>query len=59
MYAERIRTTYSEHAQILRAILRRKADQATMLLRVHIETSKAEVKKISLHKLFEMKAGRQ
>jgi DNA-binding GntR family transcriptional regulator len=58
MYAERIRTTYSEHAQILRAILRRKADQATMLLRAHIETSKSEVRKISLHKLFEMKTGR-
>lgn len=57
MYAERIRTTYSEHAQILRAILRRKADPATMLLRAHIETSKVEVRKISLHKLFEMKTG--
>jgi DNA-binding GntR family transcriptional regulator len=57
-YAERIRTTYSEHAQILRAILRRKADQATMLLRAHIETSKAEVRKISLHKLFEIRTGR-
>jgi DNA-binding GntR family transcriptional regulator len=57
MYAERIVTTYSEHAQILRAILRRKADQATMLLRAHIEASMAEVRKISLHKLFEMKAG--
>jgi DNA-binding GntR family transcriptional regulator len=58
MYTERIVTTYSEHAQILRAILRRKADQATMLLRAHIESSKAEVRKISLHKLFEMKSGR-
>ena len=58
MYAERIRTTYSEHAQILRAILRRKADQATMLLHAHIESSMVEVRKISLHKLFEMKAGR-
>jgi DNA-binding GntR family transcriptional regulator len=58
MYAERIATTYSEHAQILRAILRRKTDQAAMLLRAHIETSKAEVRKISLHKLFEMRTGR-
>ena len=58
MYAERIRTTYTEHAQILRSVLRRKAEQATLLLRAHIETSKAEVRKISLHKLFEAKTGR-
>ena len=48
---ERIRSTYSEHAQILRKILRRKADDAAMLLRTHIETSKAEVRKITLHRL--------
>jgi DNA-binding GntR family transcriptional regulator len=48
---ERIKTTYSEHAQILRNILRRKGDQAALLLRTHIETSKAEVRKITLHKL--------
>mgnify|MGYP003352126350 CR=1 FL=1 len=38
-------------------MLRRKADQAAMLLRAHIEQSKAEVRKISLHKLFEGKAA--
>jgi DNA-binding GntR family transcriptional regulator len=48
----RIADTYQEHAQILRAILRRRADQAAMLLRVHVETSKTEVRKISLHKLY-------
>jgi len=48
----RIAATYQEHAQILREILRRRADQATLLLRVHVETSKKEVRKISLHKLF-------
>ena len=57
MYPERIRSTYAEHAQILRAVLRRKADQATLLLKAHIEESKAEVRKISLHKLFEAKAA--
>lgn len=57
MYPERIRSTYAEHAQILRAVLRRKSDQATLLLKAHIEESKAEVRKISLHKLFEAKAG--
>lgn len=48
----RITATYQEHAQILRAILQRRADRAIDLLRNHIETSKTEVKKISLHKLF-------
>jgi len=48
----RISATYQEHAQILRAILLRRADRAIDLLRNHIETSKAEVKKISLHKLY-------
>ena len=47
----RIAATCDEHAQILRAILRRRADRAIDLLRNHIETSKTEVKKISLHKL--------
>ncbi len=59
MYPERVRTTYTEHAQILRAILRRKADQAALLLKAHIEQSKAEVRKISLHKLFVAKAARR
>ena len=49
---KRIAATYDEHAQILRAVLRRNADRAIQLLRKHIETSKAEVRKISLHKLF-------
>jgi DNA-binding GntR family transcriptional regulator len=49
--AGRIAATYQEHAQILRAVLRRDADRAIGLLRGHIETSKIEVRKISLHKL--------
>jgi DNA-binding GntR family transcriptional regulator len=48
----RIVATYDEHAQILRAVLRRDADRAVRLLRKHIETSKTEVRKISLHKLY-------
>jgi DNA-binding GntR family transcriptional regulator len=48
----RIATTYQEHGQILRAILRRRAEQAVMLLRAHIEASKTEVRKISLHQLY-------
>jgi DNA-binding GntR family transcriptional regulator len=46
--ADRIDATYAEHAKILRAIIQRKADQAQLLLRSHIEQSKAEVRKITL-----------
>jgi DNA-binding GntR family transcriptional regulator len=49
----RIRATYQEHAQILRHILRRHADSASLLLRSHISASKAEVRKITLHMLYE------
>ena len=47
---ERIRQTYVEHGQILRAILRRRTDTATLLLRTHIDLARAEVRKITLHK---------
>ena len=50
-HPERIGYTYLEHAQVLRAILARDAGRATRLLRAHIESSKAEVRKISLHRL--------
>ena len=50
-HPERIVYTYLEHGQILRAILARKAARAVELLRGHIESSKAEVRKISLHRL--------
>ena len=49
---DRIEATYAEHAQILRAIMQRKPDAALLLLRSHIEQSKAEVRKITLHALF-------
>jgi len=49
--AERVQYTYEEHAAILRAILARKLQQATLLLRSHIEQSKLEVRKISIHRL--------
>lgn len=49
--AERVAYTYEEHAAILRAVLARKAQQASMLLRAHIEQSKLEVRKISVHRL--------
>jgi len=47
---DRITQTYAEHAQILRAILRRKLDHASMLLRTHIELARGEVRRITLHK---------
>lgn len=49
---ERVETTYEEHARILRAILRRRGEQAALLLNAHIQASKTEVRKITLHKLF-------
>jgi DNA-binding GntR family transcriptional regulator len=56
----RIEATYLEHARILRAVVQRKAEQAQLMLRSHIETSKAEVRKITLHMLYEARerAGR-
>lgn len=45
----RIEATYDEHAKILRAIQRKRGNQATLLMRAHIETSQAEVRKITLH----------
>lgn len=50
---DRIEATYTEHGKILRAIIQRKPDQAQLLLRAHIDQSKAEVRKITLHTLHE------
>jgi len=49
--SERITRTYDEHAAILRAILTRKTQHAVMLLSSHVEESKLEVRKISVHRL--------
>ncbi len=53
---DRIEATYAEHAKILRSVIQRKADQAQLLLRTHIEQSKAEVRKITLATLHEARA---
>lgn len=50
-HPERVIYTYLEHAQILRAVLARKAAKARALLTAHIEASKMEVRKISLHRM--------
>jgi len=47
----RIDAAYQEHGQILSAILTKRGNQAAMLLRAHIETSQAEVHKITLHQV--------
>lgn len=47
----RIAATYEEHARILNAILQRRCEEAQQLLRAHIEISKTEVRKITLHML--------
>ncbi len=54
--ADRVDATYAEHAKILRAVIQRKPDQALMLLKSHIEQSKAEVRKITLSTLHEARA---
>ena len=48
----RIEATYDEHARILRALTRRRADEAQRLLRAHIEQSKLEVRHITLDMLY-------
>jgi DNA-binding GntR family transcriptional regulator len=53
----RIDATYEEHAKILKAIQRRRGDQAAMLLRAHIESSQAEVRKITLHQVHLARQG--
>jgi DNA-binding GntR family transcriptional regulator len=47
----RIDATYDEHVKILKAVRANRGDQAAMLLRAHIETSQAEVRKITLHQV--------
>lgn len=53
----RIDATYEEHAKILRAVQRKRGDQAAMLLRAHIGTSQAEVRKITLHQVHLARMG--
>ncbi len=47
----RVDATYEEHGKILKAIRAKRGDQAAMLLRAHIATSQAEVRKITLHQM--------
>jgi DNA-binding GntR family transcriptional regulator len=49
----RVAATYDEHARILRALTRRRADEATRLLAAHIEQSKLEVRHITLDMVYQ------
>jgi DNA-binding GntR family transcriptional regulator len=48
----RVEATYDEHARILRAITRRRTEEAQRLLRAHIQQSKLEVRHITLDMLY-------
>lgn len=50
---KRIEATYEEHAKNLRTIIERRTEDAKSLLKTHIEASKSEVRKITLHMLYE------
>ncbi|OZI36954.1 GntR family transcriptional regulator [Bordetella genomosp. 10] len=52
----RVDATYDEHAALLRAIFARDTAGARALLKAHIEASKAEVRKITLHMLHQARA---
>ena len=47
----RVDATYDEHGAMLRAIFARNAESARLMLKSHIEISKGEVRKITLHML--------
>ena len=56
----RIDATYEEHGGLLDAIVHHRTEQALIMLKAHIETSRNEVRKITLHMLNEARAkGRQ
>lgn len=49
--AKRIEATYDEHTAILNAVGERHAGEAERLMRLHIETSRIEIRRITLHHL--------
>lgn len=54
----RVEATYEEHGKILQAIASRRANQSALLLRAHVETSRLEVRKITLHQVQQARARR-
>ena len=53
----RVDATYAEHGLVLKAIMERRADRAQMMLKAHIEDSRREVRKITLHMLHQARQG--
>lgn len=47
----RIKAAFDEHDKILGALLARKASAAEMLIKAHIDASRAEIRHITLHRL--------
>jgi DNA-binding GntR family transcriptional regulator len=47
----RIKAAFDEHDKILGALLSRRVGDAEMLIRAHIEASRAEIRHITLHRL--------
>jgi len=54
---ERVGKSYDEHGAILKNILRRRGDQAILLLKSHIELSKSQARQITLHHLADARQG--
>lgn len=54
----RVDATYEEHAAIVQRLLARQQEAACSLLRAHIDSSKAEVRKITLHSLHAARSRR-
>lgn len=48
---DRIHAAYEEHARILGALLARRTGDVEMLIRAHIGASRAEIRRITLHRL--------
>jgi len=49
----RITAAYEEHANLLRALIKRKQELAELLLKAHIEVSRSEIRNLTLHRLSE------
>lgn len=56
-YQNRIDVTYTEHGQIVLAVLEGRSDDAVRLLRAHIESSQTEVRHITLHQVQQARAA--
>jgi DNA-binding GntR family transcriptional regulator len=54
---DRVSATFDEHGKILDLLMARKDSEAGFLMKAHIETSRAEIKHITLHRLSLAAAG--